>query len=187
VAKRIFNHTWEYEKIFTVKSCSEWMLLELPFRRFEEMIIEETEEFIIKQEIDGRQRKYYRTRDFAVDHKFAVTCRDDWKRLKERASMELGKYFTSENISRIYGQYQDSHQKGDFSIRMNIEGFFWTSRELLGIEPQMFAFYDEPELIHDINQYMLEKIHNQDSIHFCREALNQLGIKYFNSFYDITK
>jgi hypothetical protein len=32
-----------------------------------------------------------------------------------------------------------------------------------------------------------QKIHNQDSIHFCREALNQLGIKYFNSFYDITK
>lgn len=39
---------------------------------------------------------------------------------------------------------------------MNIEGFFWTSRELLGIEPQMFAFYDEPELIHDINEYILE-------------------------------
>ncbi len=26
-----------------------------------------------------------------------------------------------------------------------------------------------------------QKIHNQDTIHFCREALNQLGIKYYDA------
>ena len=31
-----------------------------------------------------------------------------------------------------------------------------------------------------------QKVNNQDSIHFCRDALNQLGIKYYNSFCDIT-
>lgn len=30
-----------------------------------------------------------------------------------------------------------------------------------------------------------QKIGDQDTIHFCREALNQLGIKYFNAFCDI--
>jgi hypothetical protein len=32
-----------------------------------------------------------------------------------------------------------------------------------------------------------QKINNQDPIHFCRESLNQLGIRYYNSFCDITK
>ena len=90
------------------------------------------------------------------DHKFVVSCEDDWKKLKRRSALELEKYYTDENINKIYGQYSEGHQNGDFSIRLNIEGFFWTSRELLGIEPQMYAFYDEPELIHDINEYMLE-------------------------------
>lgn len=32
-----------------------------------------------------------------------------------------------------------------------------------------------------------QKVNNQDTIHFCREAINQLGIKYYNAFCDITK
>lgn len=32
-----------------------------------------------------------------------------------------------------------------------------------------------------------QKNNNQDTIHFCREALNQLGIKYYNAFCNITK
>ena len=32
----------------------------LPFRRFEQKIIEETAEYTIRQETDGRQRKYYK-------------------------------------------------------------------------------------------------------------------------------
>lgn len=128
----------------------------LPFRRFEEKIIEETDEYTIKQDTDGGQRKYYKTRDLVIDHRFVVICEEDWKKLKERADVELERYYTCENINRIYGQFCEGHNNGDFSIRMNIEGFFWTSRELLGIELQMFAFYDEPELIHDINEYILE-------------------------------
>jgi uroporphyrinogen-III decarboxylase len=38
---------------------------------------------------------------------------------------------------------------------MNIEGFFWTPRELMGIEPHMYAFYDYPEMMHDMNEYIL--------------------------------
>lgn len=32
-----------------------------------------------------------------------------------------------------------------------------------------------------------QKNNNQDTIHFCRDAINQLGIKYFNAYCDITK
>ena len=32
-----------------------------------------------------------------------------------------------------------------------LDGFFWFPRVLLGIEPHLFAFYDQPELLHRIN------------------------------------
>lgn len=32
-----------------------------------------------------------------------------------------------------------------------------------------------------------QKINNQDTIHFSRESLNQLGVKYYNAFCNITK
>ncbi|MBN1435987.1 MAG: hypothetical protein JW936_02835 [Sedimentisphaerales bacterium] len=34
---------------------------------------------------------------------------------------------------------------------ITLEGFFWYPRVLFGIEPHMYAFYDHPELMHQIN------------------------------------
>jgi hypothetical protein len=36
-------------------------------------------------------------------------------------------------------------------VWFTVEGFFWFPRELLGVEPHLYAFYDEPELMHRIN------------------------------------
>ena len=40
---------------------------------------------------------------------------------------------------------------GDEVIWMTLDGFFWFPREILGIEGHLYAFYDNPELIHRIN------------------------------------
>jgi hypothetical protein len=40
----------------------------------------------------------------------------------------------------------------DVLIWFTFSGFFWWPRTLLGIEPHLFAFYDQPELLHAINQ-----------------------------------
>jgi hypothetical protein len=127
----------------------------LPFRRFDEFIIEETENYILKQDIYGRQVKYFKDSGIEVEHKHVVNCEDDWKRLKAHGDKELEKYFTDEEIYRTYAPLKEGHDRGDYSIRLNIEGFFWVQRELLGIEPHFYAFYDSPEMLHDINQYVL--------------------------------
>jgi hypothetical protein len=41
-------------------------------------------------------------------------------------------------------------------VWITLEGFFWFSRTLLGFERLMFAYYDQPELIHRINQDLLD-------------------------------
>jgi len=128
----------------------------LPFRRFEDKIIEETADFLIKIDSTGRQIKYYKKTGLVEEYKQVITCEDDWQKLKAHGDRELAEHFTDEKIEKVYGSLRQGHQKGDYSIRLSLEGFFWTARELLGIEPHMFAFYDYPEMLHDINEYILK-------------------------------
>jgi len=44
------------------------------------------------------------------------------------------------------------HEEGKCVIWMTLEGYFWFPRTLFGIEEHLYAFYDEPELMHKINQ-----------------------------------
>lgn len=81
---------------------------------------------------------------------------EEWKQIKAYAQKEAEQWFTPENMKMAYGPLKDVHEKGDYSIRMNIEGFFWISRELMGVEEHLYAFYDEPELLHEINRFTLE-------------------------------
>lgn len=79
-----------------------------------------------------------------------------WEKVKVLVRQEMEKYCTEENIERIFGIYREGHERGEYSVRMRASGFFWTPRDLMGIEDHLFAFYDEPELMHDMNEFVLE-------------------------------
>jgi uroporphyrinogen-III decarboxylase len=85
-----------------------------------------------------------------------VSCQEDWKKLKEFASCKLDEVFTDRNILQAYSPLRADQERGDYAVRMHIEGFFWVPRNLFGIEPHLYAFYDFPELMHDINQFILD-------------------------------
>jgi len=44
------------------------------------------------------------------------------------------------------------NRKGKNIFRFDMEGFFWFPREILGIEKHLFAFYDQPALMHRMNE-----------------------------------
>lgn len=43
------------------------------------------------------------------------------------------------------------HDRGEISIRVWLDGYFWFPRKLFGIEEHLLAFYDHPELMHRMN------------------------------------
>lgn len=45
---------------------------------------------------------------------------------------------------------------GEVVVWASFEGFFWFTRTLMGFEKLMYAYYDQPELIHRINQDLLD-------------------------------
>jgi hypothetical protein len=47
-------------------------------------------------------------------------------------------------------------QRGEAVVWCTLEGFFWFPRTLMGFEKLMFAFADQPELLHQINRDLLD-------------------------------
>ena len=45
----------------------------------------------------------------------------------------------------------EEQERGDVVLWFTVDGFFWYARRLLGIERHLYAFYDQPELMHRIN------------------------------------
>jgi hypothetical protein len=57
---------------------------------------------------------------------------------------------------KIIQDWAAAQTKGDMAIWISLDGFFWFPRSLLGIERHLCAFYDQPELMHQMNQDLLE-------------------------------
>ncbi len=86
----------------------------------------------------------------------AVANREDWLRIREQGENTIARVFDGRAIREALLPLREGHVRGDFSLRMGMEGFFWVPRTLFGIEEHLVAFYDEPELMHEINQWLLE-------------------------------
>jgi hypothetical protein len=53
-------------------------------------------------------------------------------------------------------EWEDRQRRGEAVVWCTVEGFFWFSRTLMGFEKLMFAFADQPDLLHAINQDLLD-------------------------------
>ncbi len=50
----------------------------------------------------------------------------------------------------------ERQRRGEAVVWATLEGFFWFPRTLMGFEKLMFAFVDQPELLHEINGDLLQ-------------------------------
>lgn len=55
-------------------------------------------------------------------------------------------------------QWAEEQEQGDVVLWFTVDGFFWFARRLLGIERHLYAFYDQPELMHRINSDLADWI-----------------------------
>ncbi len=53
-------------------------------------------------------------------------------------------------------EWAEKQKRGQAFVWISLDGFFWHPRQLLGIEPHLYAFYDDPELMHTINRDLVE-------------------------------
>lgn len=87
-----------------------------------------------------------------------INNREDYLALKKHLYPEQA---FNENMVRSWEQGQAD---GDLVVWLTLEGFFWYPRTLFGIEPHMYAFYDHPDLMKEMNEDLLQyniKVYNQ--------------------------
>jgi hypothetical protein len=56
----------------------------------------------------------------------------------------------------LWTKWAAEQERGDVVLWFTLEGFFWFPRQILGIERHLYAFYDQPELMHRINSDLAE-------------------------------
>jgi hypothetical protein len=85
----------------------------------------------------------------AADHGGLIQTREDYLRLKPFL------YPDPAYDPAILHGIAEAQQRDGLALWMWIDGFFWFPRILFGIEPHLYAFYDQPELMAEINADLL--------------------------------
>jgi len=101
--------------------------------------------------LDPYQQFWFSTTDptiEAVQHHLigSVTCIDDYTNLRPALFPE------HQPAIEAMAPWRDRQANGDAVVWATLEGFFWFPRTLMGFTNISLAFYDQPELIHRMNQ-----------------------------------
>jgi hypothetical protein len=75
---------------------------------------------------------------------------------EEYAALTKGAYEEVPFDRPTLEKYAGEQARGVIFLWMQIDGFFWYPREILGIERHLFAFFDQPDVIHRINEDLVE-------------------------------
>ncbi len=86
-----------------------------------------------------------------------IEAAQQWEELKIETKKKIAELITREDIIKGFSPFVEDAVSGKVSTRLNFSGFFWMPRDLFGIEEHLYAFYDFPELMHDMNKWILEK------------------------------
>lgn len=125
------------------------------FPEFKTEVIEVRGEYDIMQDRFGVISKVKRNVSTIPSYlSFPVTCMEDWNVIKEQRLNSEDKGRFPENFDDIASQCN----VGDYVVRIGKYpfGLFGTIRELMGVEEFLVAFYENPELIKDMMDYLTD-------------------------------
>lgn len=125
---------------------------------FEEVILEQTDEYKIWQDTLGAVRKDFlndMTPGFVTRSwlSFPVKNRDDFIKIKKRYDSSESKRYPDnwKVLSKILG-------KAHVANHLSISYLFWTARDWMGFENLCMAFHDMPELIEDMFEFITQMV-----------------------------
>lgn len=106
-------------------------------------------------ELDKAQRCRFRTfgpdfEDKGMGYSY-VSTREDYLAIKDKL---YDPDIVKRNMSQLLEMKRAQEEEGMVTW-IGIDGFFWLPRDLFGVEEHYCAFYEEPELMHEMNRDML--------------------------------
>ena len=111
----------------------------------EEQILEETEEYVIARDHYGRRVKLIKAAaTLALPLEYPVRNFDDWREIKPHYE------FSEARFGANWEQVAREHLQAGRVLTVSIPGGFDEPRQLMGEEGLCIAYYEQPELVHDI-------------------------------------
>ena len=147
--------------------------------RFEEETLAEDERTVTFRDGLGRTRLALKegeargtrmSMDTYID--FPVKKLADWQALKPLLEMRAERYECYWPVTRLEGWLRRSHPL-IFAPNCGTRGFYWFARDLIGTENLSFAFFDQPDLVHDVMEF-----HANFLIEAARPVLEKTSVEY---------
>ncbi|MEI6519018.1 MAG: uroporphyrinogen decarboxylase family protein [bacterium] len=124
---------------------------------FDEEIIERRGTSVVMRDKDGVIAVRYQNDvdESSIPHylKFPVETPEDWYKLKERYSFDdPERMLRPDEVAAA----QEVSDRGDTTVSIFFTGFYGQLRNWLGMENLSYAFYEEPEMVHDMADHWAE-------------------------------
>ena len=105
--------------------------------------------------LDPYQQFWFSTTDATIEAtqhhvEGMVSNMDDYRRIRPQLFPD------HDSAIRGMSSWAARQERGEAVVWATLEGFFWFPRTLMGFEKLMYAYADEPKLLHQINQDLLE-------------------------------
>ena len=120
---------------------------------FAEMVLEEDETSRVMINADGVKVRVRKDNESVPQYLgWPVHDRASWEQLKaERFTPDVRKRFPER-----WDLLAPGYRRRDYPLGVVMDGFFAAPRELLGVEHQLMMYYDDPQLMLDINEHLLQ-------------------------------
>jgi uroporphyrinogen decarboxylase len=150
-----FNEHFGYDPLFRLPVQSGYCDSPL-FPKYQTEILKEEETTYTIRDVDGVIKKIFKENpDLSMPMfiEFPVKTPNDWEKLKhEHMQIDLVK----EQLGDVSGFAERiGKEQRDFPVFMTACGGFGHPRNLMGDENLCIAYYDEPEMVHDIMKHWL--------------------------------
>jgi len=118
-----------------------------------EEVLEETDEYVIARDHMGRRTKLSKhVASLPLPLEYPVSNMDDWRKLKHHYE------FSEERFGQDWEARTRRHIAEGRVVTVSMPGAFSEPRQLLGDELLCVAYYEQPELIHDMLDTMADTV-----------------------------
>jgi uroporphyrinogen decarboxylase len=118
---------------------------------FRETILEEAETTWVMINTDGVKVRARKNSDSIPQYlSWPVHDGASWEQIKEER-------FGPDVMTRFPDRWEalaTTYRDRDYPLGLVMDGFFSTPRELLGVERQLMMYYDDPQMMHNINDHL---------------------------------
>ena len=147
---------------------------------FPEEIIEKTERYEIKRHgsgivtkalVDGSSGGMRACMDQYLS--FPIENTKDFRELKKRYNLNLGGRYPAMWKEIMVPRWKNREHVLILGRNCSTLGFFWRAREWMGTENLCYSWYDEPDLMHEMMEFIADF-----TIEVSRPALEQIDVDY---------